>query len=83
MAWRCHRWTEVQIEVGGLKVAEVSIRHSKTRSARQALGEYVLDLSLNVTQDLEVEAEAGHRQGTGSQPRAWGMMAAIQTCVDN
>lgn len=34
---------------------------------------------MNVTQDLEVEAEAEHQQGTGSQPRAWGMMAAKQT----
>lgn len=57
------------------------MRHIKTLSVCQALGEYVLDLSVNVVQDLEVEAEAGHQQETGSQPRAWGMMAAMQTHI--
>lgn len=28
---------------------------------------------VNVTQDLEVEAEAEHQQGVGSQPREWGI----------
>lgn len=36
----------------------------------------VVDLfSVNVTQVLEVEAEAEDHQGAGSQPRAWGMVA--------
>ena len=35
----------------------------------------VADLCVNNLQDLEVEAEAEHQQGAGSQPRAWGMVA--------
>lgn len=30
-------------------------------------------MRVNVPQDLEVEAEAGHQQEVGSQPREWGI----------
>lgn len=33
---------------------------------------------VNVTQDLEVEAEAEHQQGVGSQPREWGINTHTQ-----
>lgn len=36
---------------------------------------HVVEFCVNVMQDLEVEAEAEHQQGAGSQPRAWGTVA--------
>lgn len=46
--------------------------HNTTLSVRLRL-KLMFDICVNVKQDLEVEAEAEHHQGVGSQPRAWGM----------
>ena len=72
MAWRWHHWTEVQIEVGGSEVAEVG-KWANAQYSAVSTPKLMFDICVNVKQDLEVEAEAEHHQGVGSQPRAWGM----------
>lgn len=37
---------------------------------------------VNVTQDLEVGAEAERQQEVGSQPKEWGINTCTHTCVE-
>lgn len=72
-------------EENGVEVAPVDKGSDRGRRVRGARGEHtnfkrdgrlklwIFLMYVNVTQDLEVEAEAEHQQGVGSQPREWGI----------
>lgn len=48
----------------------------RTETVRRQI--WMLLTYVNVTQDLEGEAEAEHQQGVGSQPREWGINTLYQ-----
>lgn len=72
-------------EENGVEAAPVDKGSDRGRRVRGARGEctnikadfrckiWMFLMYVNVTQDLEVEAEAEHQQGVGSQPREWGI----------